>query len=83
LAWEPFWVLTTPQIGNKTTLTHRPENDKAITACPVWDITEAKPIPKGTEVLIVDWDSCGGDRGMWIVEYHDRIYLAEPYELRL
>ena len=56
-------------------------NHSAYTACEVFDITECRPIPKGAKVSIEDFDGCGGDAGMFIVEYRGRIYMATPDEL--
>jgi hypothetical protein len=63
-------------------LTYIPDNNRAVTTCNVWDITEPKPIPRGSWVDIQDFDSCYEPDGCFIVEYKGRIYLALPGELR-
>lgn len=60
-----------------------PDNDTAFAACAIHDVTEARPIPKGAQVGIEDFDPCGDSEGLFIVSYRDRIYLASPDELTL
>lgn len=64
-------------------LTHWPENSRAITTKRVWDITEDVPIPRGQIVNLIDFDSCGDESGVWIIEWQERIYQATPDELRV
>jgi hypothetical protein len=50
----------------------------ARTACKIEDITEETPIPRGAVVSLEDFDSAGC---LFVVEWRNRIFLAEPSEL--
>jgi len=63
-------------------LTTTTDSNTAITTRQVHDITEAKPIPKGSRVDLLDFDPCGDVAGLWIVEYAGRVYQAAPEELK-
>lgn len=58
-----------------------PADGIAYALCEICDISEISPIPRGSKVYIQDFDPCGSDSGLFVVEYLDRIYLAEPNEL--
>lgn len=60
-------------------LTHIPDNRTAVATKTIRDITEQRPIPRGTRVGIEDYDQSGE---LFVVEWQDRIYLASPDELR-
>ena len=57
-------------VGKATTmLRHIPDNNIAFAVRPVYDITEAKPIPRGARVRVEDFDGCADCEGLFVVSY--------------